>query len=458
MVTGLSEETDAPAIPLVPLAPGDIDGWLAQQSDIAREWLAATRFESKAGSFRLVPGTDGAIQSAVVGIEDAPNLWSLAGLPAVLPGGAYRLAPTSSRLAADEAALGWALGCYRFTRYSRPKSELATLLWPPCDRREVEDIAVSIALVRDLINTPAEDMGPQELADVAVDLAQEFDAHHEIIVGDALIERNYPAIHAVGRASVREPRLIDLRWGDDDAPSVTLVGKGVCFDSGGLDIKPARGMSLMKKDMGGGAQVLGIARLIMARGLSVRLRVLVPAVENSVSGNAIRPRDVIRTRKGLTVEVGNTDAEGRLILADALAEAVTEAPDLLIDCATLTGAARVALGPEVPAIFCPDDDLAETVVAHASAVSDPLWRLPLWAPYRESLDSKVADINNISDGGYGGAITAALFLKEFVGDTRRWVHTDMMGWNVKARPGRPAGGDAMGLRAFYAVIRELSAP
>ncbi len=456
MVTGLSEEFDAPAIPLVPLAPGDIDSWLAQQPDTTREWLAATQFESKAGSFRLVPETNGAIQSAVVGIEDAPNLWSLAGLPAALPISAYQLSLISSRLAADDAALGWALGCYRFTRYSQPKNKLATLLWPACDRDEVTDIANSIALVRDLINTPAEDMGPQELADIAVDLAEEFGASHEIIVGDTLIERNYPAIHAVGRASIREPRLIDLRWGDNDAPSVTLVGKGVCFDSGGLDIKPASGMSLMKKDMGGGAQVLGLAQLIMARGLGVRLRVLVPAVENSVSGNSIRPRDVIRTRKGLTVEVGNTDAEGRLILADALAEAVTEAPDLLIDCATLTGAARVALGPEIPAIFCPDDDLAETVVTRASAISDPLWRLPLWGPYRESLDSKVADINNISDGAFGGAITAALFLKEFVGDTRQWLHTDMMGWNVKARPGRPIGGDAMGLRAFYTVIRELS--
>ena len=454
MIAGLSESGGETATPVVPLTAADADGWLGQQPARVREWLMASHFDWKPGSVHLIPSPDGAIETAVVGIEDTPSLWSLAGLPSTLPHGNYRLATVSQRLAANDAALGWALGSYRFSRYSQPKNELATLIWPACDRAEIEEIAQSIFLVRDLINTPAEDMGPEEFADSAVGLADQLGADHEVIVGDDLLERNYPAVHAVGRASTRAPRLIDIRWGDADAPRLTLVGKGVCFDSGGLNIKPAGGMSLMKKDMGGGAQVLGLARLIMVLGLGVRLRLLIPAVENSVSGNAIRPRDVIQTRKGLTVEIGNTDAEGRLILADALSEAVTENPILLIDCATLTGAARVALGPDVPAVFCPDDALADAAVAHGLTVSDPLWRLPLWAPYRESLASKVADINNISEGSFGGAITAALFLKEFVGDTTHWIHTDMMGWNAKPRPGRPVGGEAMGLRAFYALVRD----
>ena len=275
-----------------------------------------------------------------------------------------------------------------------------------------------------------------------------------VTVGDDLLAANYPAVHAVGRAATRAPRLIDLTWGAADAPKLTLVGKGVCFDSGGLDLKPASGMKLMKKDMGGAALVLGLAGAVMGVGLDVRLRVLVPAVENAVAGNALRPLDVIATRKGITVEVGNTDAEGRLILCDALAEADSEAPDLIVDCATLTGAARVALGPDVPALYTPDDALAADLLRHAAAERDPLWRMPLWRPYREMLDSKVADINNIADGPYAGSITAALFLEEFVSETRAWAHLDMMAWNLKARPGRPVGGEAMGLRALYAMIVE----
>jgi leucyl aminopeptidase len=303
------------------------------------------------------------------------------------------------------------------------------------------------------VNTPAEDMGPAELAAAARSLARAHGARAAVITGDALLQRNYPTIHAVGRASARAPRLIDLRWGAK-GPRITLVGKGVCFDSGGLDLKPAAGMEIMKKDMGGAAHVLGLAGMIMAAKLPVRLRVLIPAVENSVSGNAFRPLDIIRTRKGLTVEVGNTDAEGRLVLCDALAEAMTEKPDLVVDCATLTGAARVALGPDLPAMFANDDATAEALLRHGLAEDDPLWRLPLHAGYRTMLDSKIADMNNVSSGSFAGAITAALFLEAFVDAAVPWVHLDLYAWNPRAKPGRPEGGAAMGLRALYALIAE----
>jgi leucyl aminopeptidase len=279
-------------------------------------------------------------------------------------------------------------------------------------------------------------------------------ARHRVITGDALLAENYPTIHAVGRASSRPPCLIDLRWGAETAPKVTLVGKGVCFDSGGLDLKPAAGMKLMKKDMGGAAIVLGLASALMAGGAPIRLRVLVPAVENVVSANAFKPLDIIRTRLGKTVEIGNTDAEGRLILCDALAEADAETPDLIIDCATLTGAARVALGPDLPALFCNDDKLADALLASGVAEADPLWRMPLWQPYRKLLDSKVADLNNVADSPFAGSVIAALYLQEFVAATTPWAHLDVMAWNGSARPGRPEGGEAMGLRALYALIRQ----
>jgi leucyl aminopeptidase len=295
-------------------------------------------------------------------------------------------------------------------------------------------------------------MGPAELAQAAQDLAAEFDAAVEVIVGQDLLDRDYPAIHAVGRASPRAPRLIDLRWGNPEHPKVTIVGKGVCFDTGGLDLKPSSAMLIMKKDMGGAAHALALGRMIMMAGLPVRLRVLVPAVENVVSGDSFKPQDVLKTRKGLTVEVGNTDAEGRLILCDALAEADSEKPELLIDFATLTGAARVALGPDLPALMCNDDALANDLTEAGSAVDDPMWRLPLWAPYRKGLDSKVADINNVTTNGFAGAITAGLFLQEFVSKGTPWAHLDTYAWNGSARPGRPEGGEALGLRAAYAVI------
>jgi leucyl aminopeptidase len=321
------------------------------------------------------------------------------------------------------------------------------------------NIAKAIHLARDLINTPASDLGPAELAETIQAVAEGFGADCRTIVGDDLIAQNYPTIFAVGQASPRAPRMIDLSWGEAGAPRVTLVGKGVCFDTGGLDLKNSAGMLLMKKDMGGAAVMLGVAQAVMASNLPVRLRLLVGAVDNSVSGNAFRPGDVIRTRKGLTVEIGNTDAEGRLVLSDLLAEADREKPDLLIDCATLTGAARVALGPDLPAVFTPDDQLADDLLAAGAAAFDPLWRLPLYRPYREMIDSPIADINNAGAGGFAGAITAALFLQAFVEQTRAWAHVDLYAWNPKDRPGRPKGGEATALRALFAAVeRRFAAP
>jgi leucyl aminopeptidase len=309
-------------------------------------------------------------------------------------------------------------------------------------------------MARDLITTPSADMGPAELAAAAQDLAKAHKARVKVIVGDDLLKQNYPMIHAVGRASARAPRLIDLVWGSERDPKVTLVGKGVCFDTGGLDLKPSTGMLMMKKDMGGAATVLAVAAMVMAASLPVRLRVLIPAVENSVSGNAFRPMDVVPTRKGITVEIGNTDAEGRLILCDALFEGGSEKPAMMIDCATLTGAARVALGPDLPALFCNDDDLADALIAAGEQITDPMWRMPLFSNYRRLLDSKVADINNVSSGAFGGAITAALYLKEFVPDGVPWAHFDMMAWNNTSRPGRPEGGEAQAARAIFNAIEQ----
>jgi leucyl aminopeptidase len=380
-------------------------------------------------------------------------MWALAGLADMLPEGSYRLDPVPEGAEPTRLALGWALATYAFARYHAKPASGAALVWPAgADRGRVERLARAAFLARDLTNTPAGDLGPEELAQAAVRVAEEGGACHRVIVGDDLLGENYPTIHAVGRASTRPPRLVDLVWGDPAAPKVTLVGKGVCFDTGGLDLKPASGMRLMKKDMGGAAIVLGLAQAIMDARLPVRLRVLLPCVENSVSGNAMRPTDIIRTRKGLTVEIGNTDAEGRLILCDALAEASTETPQLLIDMATLTGAARVALGPELAALFCNDDKLAAALLDAADAEEDPMWRMPLWRPYRKMIDSKIADLNNVSEGPHAGAITAALYLQEFVEPGIPWAHLDVMAWNPQSRPGRPEGAEATALRALYAHI------
>ena len=448
------------SVPITPLTAAGLKSWLRRQPKRLSRWVTGTGFEASPGSVCLLPGADGSLTGVLAGVEADGDLWSYAGLPARLPsqtpGGDYRLDTAADSDTANRMALGWTLGTYAFTRYRKTARTFANLAWPAgADQAAVRRTAEATALVRDLINTPAEDMGPADLAAAARRLARAHKAKVSVITGDALLTKNYPAVHAVGRASTRAPRLIDLRWGRR-GPRVSLVGKGVCFDSGGLDLKSAAGMKLMKKDMGGAAHVLGLAAMIMAAKLPVRLRVLIPAVENSVAGNAMRPLDVLRTRKGITVEVGNTDAEGRLVLCDALAEADRERPDLLIDFATLTGSARVALGAELPALFCNDDAVADRLLGHGRAEADPLWRMPLHAPYRRLLNSKVADINNISDGRYGGAITAALYLAEFVSPRTPWVHLDVMGWNVSAKPGRPEGGEAMGLRAVYALIDTMA--
>jgi leucyl aminopeptidase len=439
-------------VPITPLGVGELDGWLKTQPTSVAAWIKSTAFTAEPGSLCLLPRADGGLERVLAGLDAEAGPWAGAGLPAALPQGAYRIDPPLVPWRATQLALGWALGSYAFSRYKRDEPRFATLVWPKgADRPAVSRAAAATRLVRDLINTPAGDMGPAELAEAARSLARAHKARISVTLGDQLLKKDYPAIHAVGRASARAPRLVDLRWGAK-GPRITLIGKGVCFDSGGLDLKASGAMLLMKKDMGGAAHVLGLAQMIMAARLPLRLRVLVPAVENSVSGDAFRPLDVLRTRKGLTVEIGNTDAEGRLILCDALAEADREKPDLVIDFATLTGAARTALGPDLPALFCNDEALAEALLACGAVEHDPLWRLPLHWPYRQLLDSKVADLNNVSEGSYAGAITAALFLAEFVRPETPWAHIDLMAWNRAARPGRPVGGEAMGLRAVYALI------
>ena len=448
----LVEDDGAPSIPLISVSPDTISAL----APAAAGWAETSAFRGKPGEVLLVPGgDDGAAGGALIGTEGEDDLWSWGGAAAALPKGRYRIDAPLSQNAATRAALGWALGSYQFTRYKSNARKAPELVWPDgADQRLVDAASTATFLARDLINTPAADMGPAELAGAAQALAGEFGGECTVITGDDLLAENYPAIHAVGRAASRAPRLADLRWGKQGDPLVTLVGKGVCFDSGGLDLKPASGMRLMKKDMGGAAIVLGLARMIMHTGLPVRLRVLIPAVENAVSGDAMRPLDVLQTRKGQTVEVGNTDAEGRLVLADALAAAIEEKPALLLDFATLTGAARAAVGTEIAALFSPDDDLAAALHRHGEAEDDPIWRLPLWRPYRRLLDSKVANISNVGESPFGGAITAALFLSEFVDESVPWAHFDVMAWNLSGRPGRPEGGEAMAMRAAYAAIVE----
>jgi leucyl aminopeptidase len=449
----------AAAVPLMPVTPSELPATLQALGPGVERWAETTRFAAKEGQVLLLPDQSGRLDRVLVGRAAADPLWSIAACPDGLPEGTYAIEGVADRAAETRLALGWALGTYAFTRYKKRERTPARLEWPAdADRARVEAIAEAMFLARDLINTPAEDLGPAELAGAAEEMAARMGAQYRVIVGDALLAENYPAVHAVGRASTRAPRLVDFTWGDARAPKLTLVGKGVCFDSGGLDLKTASGMLQMKKDMGGAATLLALAQAVMALKLPVRLRVLVPAVENSVSGNAFRPRDILHTRKGITVEVGNTDAEGRLILCDALAEACRENPAMLIDMATLTGAARVALGPELPALFANDDALAADLMAAGTDEGDPLWRLPLWKPYREMLKSPVADINNVSDGGFAGAITAALYLAEFVPDAVPWAHIDTFAWNQKTRPGRPEGGEALAMRALLALVeRRFSA-
>lgn len=421
----------------------------------ARRFAEASAYAGEPGKLLLVPGADGGVAGALFGVAEPgkADAFAAGALPGLLPPGAWRLEGEVASLRLS--ALAFALGSYRFARYRSRKAPDVRLALPEgIDAERLRHTVEAVTLTRDLVNTPANDLGPPELEDAARALAARHGAAFRSIVGEQLLARNFPLIHAVGRAAERAPRLIEIRAGDPSHPKVTLVGKGVCFDTGGLDLKPSAAMLLMKKDMGGAANALGLAHILLSRKAKVDLRVLVPAVENSVSGTAFRPGDVLRSRKGLTVEIGNTDAEGRLVLADALALADEEAPDLVIDFATLTGAARVALGPQLPAAFTADEEFAVDLARHALAEADPLWRLPLWAPYAGMLDSKVADTNNVSSGGFAGAITAALFLEKFVKAARTYLHLDLFAWNQGTRPGRPEGGEAQTIRALDALIAE----
>jgi leucyl aminopeptidase len=448
---------DAAAIPIIFATKATWPGIARELPEQVRQFAAANDFTAKPGKCLTLPAPDGKIAQVVFGIEDegsrSRDLFRPGALPGLLPPGVYRFAnaPHDVRL----ATLAFVLGSYRFGRYR--KADRPDVRLVPPDGIDVADIArmaEAAALARDLINTPSNDMGPAELAEAAQQLAARFGAQFNCIVGDELVKQNFPLIHAVGMASTRAPRLIDLSWGDPAHPKVTLVGKGVCFDTGGLDLKPSSGMLIMKKDMGGAANVLALAQMVMDAKLKVRLRVLIPAVENAVAGNAFRPLDIFKSRKGPTVEIGNTDAEGRLVLADALALADEEKPDLLVDLGTLTGAARVALGPDLPPFYTHDETLAESVAVHAKRENDPLWRMPLWPPYDSWLDSKVADINNAPSGGFAGSITCALFLQRFVADAKSWLHVDIYGWTPSAKPARPEGGECQAARAIYKLLSE----
>ena len=450
-------DPEAPSIPLHVVASADLTEWREALPAAQREWVQAARFSAKLGEALALPGPKGEIAAAAVGFGDARararTRFGIARAAAILPSQTYHLATRLAPEDRDEAALGWLLAGYRFTRYRAASGAAPARLKAPegADAKMLEIIAGAEALTRDLINTPAADMGPDELESEFRALAGEFGAEAEVTLGEALLEGNLPLIHAVGRASPRAPRLLDMRWGHE-GPRLTLVGKGVCFDTGGLNLKPGNSMGLMKKDMGGAATVLGLARMIMASGWKLRLRVLVPAVENSVSGASFRPGDILTSRKGLTVEVNNTDAEGRLVLADALALADEEAPDALICMATLTGAARVALGGELPPLYADDDALATALAAAAAQVRDPLWRMPLWPGYEKKIEPAIADLDNAPSGGMAGSITAALFLRRFVDASVRFAHLDIYGWQAEDAPARPKGGAGQGARALYAAL------
>ena len=436
------------AIPLHAVGAKDAKAFIRRHP-----FLKASAFTGKEGELRLLPGRGG-LAAAVLGLGKGEDPLALAAFSEQLPDGVYRLGEVPDYCGGAHAVLAWMLGLYTFDRYKKPKPRKLKLVLPKgVDGEEMSRIAEGVALARDLVNTPPNDMGPAELAEAARRMARAHGAKFRTISGAALT-RDYPLIAAVGQGSSRAPCLIEFIWGNPKTPKVTLVGKGVCFDTGGYNLKPTSGMATMKKDMGGAAVLLGLARMIMGAKLNLRLRVLIPAVENSVSGNAYRPSDVFKSRKGLTVEIGNTDAEGRLVLADALADADEEKPELLIDCATLTGAARMATGMELPPFFTDDEKLAADLARHAAAVHDPMWRLPLWRGYETALNSPVADLTNSPNYNLAGAITAALFLNRFVENAESWLHIDIPAWVDRPRPGRRVGGEANAARALYALLKE----
>ena len=451
----LQPDRGQPAVALHLVDGKTHDGWIKGQPERVRQAAQAQGFRGEGYQLAVIPeGRDG--WSAVLGVANVDELspWCLARAAESLPEGSYRVEGRGP----GPAVLGWLLGQYRFDRYRKPKGAKGPRVLLTDEPGRIEDtarIAEATFLVRDLVNTPASDLGPAAIQAAVEEVADECGAKARVTEGAAL-ESGFPMVAAVGRAASpdRAPRLVELEWGDQRHPAIALVGKGVCFDSGGLDIKPAAGMRLMKKDMGGAAHALALARLVMKTNLPVRLKLVIPAVENAVSGAAFRPGDILKSRKGLTVEIGNTDAEGRLILADALTLAGEADPQLILEFATLTGAARVALGPDLPALFATDDALADDLLASAERVADPLWRMPLWKPYDEMLASDVADLGNVSEAPFAGAVTAALFLRRFVPDNLPFAHFDTFAWRASAKPGRPKGGDALGLRAAWDMLRE----
>lgn len=445
-------ENNSTSTPIELIAKEALPDWHERQDEFVQNWLGSLQYQEQAKL--LIPNPDGTLKK-VISVDKNDGIFFLAGqLPSELPQGEYRLESDDDEVR-FQFAVSWALEIYQFDRYKRTEKSLPVLaLKSEDEKRLVMDFVSAISLTRDLINTPANDMMPEHMSEVMQGLAKKFKADFSECVGDELLTQNYPAVHAVGRASASQPRLLDLRWGAPSAPKVTLVGKGVCFDSGGLNLKTGNFMRIMKKDMGGAAHVLGLAELIMAQKLPIRLRVLVPAVENAIAGNAFRPGDVISTRKGLSVEIDNTDAEGRLVLCDALCEADAEEPEVIIDFATLTGACRVALGTELPGFFCNDDHLAHDLFSSGQAVRDPVWQLPLHKPYNDMLKSQVADTLNSASTGMGGAITAALYLEKFISPETPWIHFDVMAWNDRRQAGRPIGGEAFGLRAVFHCLQK----
>jgi leucyl aminopeptidase len=455
MTDVLLEASETAAIPVHAVTETALAAWVEAQPAFAKTFVSAADFKATAGQILLIPDKDGAPAAVLFGLGKTAEAMVFRALAAKLPAGVYRMASVTGDVSEDEIALAFALGSYRFDRYKPSKGETARLVADGADLAEARHVAHACALARDMINTPANDMGPLQIETIAREIAEQFAARITVITGEGLLEANYPAIHAVGRAAVpdRAPRMIEIAWGEAAHPLIAIVGKGVVFDTGGLDIKPSSGMRLMKKDMGGAAHALALGRMIMAAGLPVRLAILVPVAENAISGDAMRPGDVLASRQGLSIEVGNTDAEGRLILADALTRAGELEPALTIDLATLTGAARAALGPQLPPFFTDDEALAAQIRAAANAAHDPVWRLPLWMGYVDALDSDVADIKNDPDAwAQAGAVTAALFLQRFA-PAGPWVHLDIYAWNPRNRPGFPAGAEAQAIRGLYGMIR-----
>lgn len=450
-------QAEGAVIPVHAVLEKDLEAVLAQAPPFVKAFAELSEFKAKAGQVLVAPDAAGGLDRVLFGLGDAPAAMAFRALAAKLPAGDYKIASAPAGIDPDQIALAFALGSYRFDRYKKKSDKRPRLVaGEGVDVDEVRSVAHACALARDMVNTPPNDMGPLQIETIAREIAEQYAASITVVTGEGLLEANYPAVHAVGRAAApdRAPRMIEISWGEAGKPLVALVGKGVVFDTGGLDIKPSAGMRLMKKDMGGAAHVLALARMIMASRLPVRLAVLVPAVENAISGDAMRPGDVLDSRKGLTIEVGNTDAEGRLILADALTRAAELEPALTLDLATLTGAARAALGPQLPPFYTDDEELAGQITAAMNAVSDPMWRMPLWKGYVDSLDSDVADIKNDSDAwAQAGSVTAALFLQRFA-PPGPWAHFDIFAWNPRGRPGWPSGGEVQAVRALYRMIAE----